>query len=118
MLEREQCSGDACDAMKKNMEKVEMEMVREFGEQLAQLAGKTRLPQDLLLFVHPDLVAWLARFFSRLDFSQFTVPLQPFIVSELATKDLQEWIEIDSAKPDISLLLASSLVHIEAREEH
>ncbi len=116
MLEREQCSGDACVAMKTNMEKVEQEMVREFGEQLAQLAGKTRLPQDLLLFVHPDLVAWLARFFSRLDFSQFTVPLQPFTVSELATKDLQEWIEIDSAKPDISLLLASSLVHIESRD--
>jgi hypothetical protein len=114
MLEREQCAGDACDALRKSMEKVEQDLVRSFGEQLAELAGKSRLAQNLLLFVHPDLVPWLARFFSRLDFAQFTVPLKPFLVSELATKDMQEWIAIDSAKPDISLLLAASLVHIEA----
>lgn len=116
MIEREQCVGDACDALKKNMELMEQEMVREFGEQLAQLAGKTRLPQDLILFVHPDMAAWLARFFSRLDFSQFTVPLRPFAVSELAAKDMSEWIQIENVSPDISLLLAASLVHIEARE--
>ena len=115
MLEREQCSGDACEVLKKNMEKTEQEMVRTFGEQLAGLAGKLRLPQDLLLFVHPDLVPWLARFFSRLDFAQFTVTLQPFVVAELATKDVQDWIQIESSAPDISLLLAASLVHIEAR---
>jgi hypothetical protein len=93
-------------------------MVREFGEQLAGLAGKSRLPQDLLLFVHPDLAPWLSRFFSRLDFSQFTVPLKPFSVVELSSKDMAEWIEIDGASPDISLLLASSLVHIESRGGH
>jgi hypothetical protein len=115
MLEREQCSGDACDTLRKNMEKIEQEMVRTFGEQLAALSAKARLPQELLLFVHPDISPWLMRFFSRLDFAQFTVPLQPFAVSELASKEMQDWIEIDSAQPDISLLLAASLVHIESR---
>lgn len=117
MIEREQCAGDACDTLKKNMEKTEQEMVRTFGEQLAGLAEKTRLPQDLLLFVHPDMVPWLARFFSRLDFSQFTVLLQPFSVAELASKDVQNWIQIESAAPDISLLLAASLVHIETHKK-
>jgi len=116
MLEREQCVGEACDLLKGNMEKLEQDLVREFGEQLAQLSGKARLPQDLLLFVHPDMAPWLARFFSRLDFSQFTIPLQPFAVTELSSKDLQQWIQIDSAAPDISLLLAASLVHIEAHQ--
>jgi len=118
MIDREQCSGDACELLKSNMEKVEQDLVREFGEQLAQLSGKTRLPQELLLFVHPDLAQWLSRFFSRIDFSQFTVPLHPFAVTELSSTDMQQWIHIDSAAPDISLLLASSLVHIEAHESH
>ena len=117
MLEREQCSGDACAALKTNMEKVEQELVREFGEQLAKLSGKIRLPQEMLLFVHPDIAPWLARFFTRLDFAQFTMPLRPFTVSELASKDLQDWIQIDSAAPDVSLLLAASLVHIEAHNQ-
>ena len=117
MLEREQCSGDACVVLKTSMEKVEQEMVREFGEQLAKLSVKARLPQDMLLFVHPDIAPWLSRFFSRLDFSQFTMPLKPFSVSELVPKDMQEWIQIDSAAPDVSLLLATSLVHIEAHDE-
>lgn len=116
MIEREQCTGDACDQLRSNIEKIEQEMVREFGEQLAALAGRSRLPQDAILFVHPDLAPWLSRFFSRLDFAQFTVPLQPFNVTELAAKDMKEWIEIENVSPDISILLAALLVHIEAYE--
>jgi hypothetical protein len=118
MLERDQCIGDVCDLLKQNMEKVEQDMVREFGEQLAQLAGKTRLPQDFVLFVHPDMAPWLSSFFSRIDFAQFTVPLQPFSVSEFASVDMQQWIKVDSATPDISLLLAASLVHIDAHTKN
>ncbi len=118
MLEREQCSGTVCDALRASMEKIEQEMLRTFGEQLAQLAGKTRLPHNLTLFVHPDVAPWLTRFFSRLDFAQFTVPLQPFVVTELTRTDVEDWIQIDSAAPDISLLLASTLVHIEAHHKN
>lgn len=115
MIERDQCSGQGCAQLKSAMEKLETELVREFGEKLAELSAHGKLAQDLLLFVHPDVSPWLARFFSRIDFSQFTLTLQPFAVAELSPKDLQEWVQTESSTADTSLMLSAALVHIEAQ---
>jgi hypothetical protein len=117
MLERNQCSGAACDALKASMEKLETELVREYGEKISQLASHGRLATDLLLFAHPDISPWFARFFAKLDFSQFTIPLQPFTVTELTAKDLQNWIQTESGGADTSFLLSCALVHIESQPE-
>jgi hypothetical protein len=113
MLEREQCSSEACDTLRSNIEKTEQHMIKIYGEQLANLAGKTRLPISLLLSVHPDCASWLNKFFSKLDFAQFTIPLQPFSVIELSAKDFYDTADIKSNTADISTLLAASLVHRE-----
>lgn len=115
MIEKGQCSSEGCQALKASMEKLESELIREFGEKLGALAGTGRLPQDLHLFAHPDIAPWLMRFFSKIDFSQFTVPLQPFTVRELSAKDIQDWVQTESIGADMSLMLSASLVHIETK---
>ena len=117
MLEHEQCSAEECDVLRGAMGVAEQELVRMYGEEFGKLAMKKKLPNDLLLFVHADLVPWLSRVFSRIDFSQFTATSQPFAVHALAIKDLLTWIQSDTGvAPDVSLALAGALVHIEARE--
>lgn len=115
MIEKDQCSGESCAQLKTSMEKLEGELLREFGEKLGTLTGAGRLPQTLHLFAHPDISPWLTRFFSKIDFAQFTVPLQPFTVNEFTGKDMQDWVQTESIGADASILLSASLVHIEMR---
>ncbi len=111
MLEREHCDTEACETLKTSIGRIEPELVRLFGEGMAKLASPQRLPAHLALVAHADMSPWLSRFFSRIDFTQFTQTAQPFIVHELAPKDLADFVVSEhDATPDIGLVVASALV--------
>ncbi len=55
MVEREECSGDACDAINASVARVELDLARVYGEGLTKIASVIRLPTDLILVTHPAL---------------------------------------------------------------
>lgn len=109
------CSGDECDKLNEALGKAEGDMVRIFGEGLASLMGKQRMPNTLVLFAHPDIAPWLARLFSRIDFAQFTIPLQPFVVTVATADMLKSSLHIESDVPaDAGILVDSAFVNMQA----
>ncbi|MEK7133905.1 MAG: hypothetical protein AAB804_02445 [Patescibacteria group bacterium] len=116
MLSSDQCSSAACEATRESLARAEPELVRVFGEALGTCASEQRLPNTLILFVHPDVATWLSRFFSRIDFSQFTKTAQPFQVRIVGTTDLSTWVAPSGGMVlDPGLALGSALVNIEKR---
>lgn len=114
MLERDHCDTDACESLKAAIGKVEPDLVRLFGEATGKLASVKRLPNYAVLSAHADMSAWLTRFFSRIDFTQFTQTAQPFAVHELSSADLSRWASSEnSVLLDTGLALASALVNTE-----
>jgi hypothetical protein len=114
MIESERCESDACKTLLAKIAAIEPELVRVFGEHFGKLAATRPLPNDMLLLAHPDLLWWLARFFARIDFSQFTITSQPFVVHQLSAQDsASAVISAPGTTPDASLSLAAALVHIE-----
>jgi len=116
MLEDDKCEPAACEAIKAAIAHVEPELVRVFGETIGKLAAKRRLPNPLIIAAHADLLPWLSRFFSRIDFTQFTVTMQPFIPKAIGQEYVTDLIDVPSSlSVDLGLLLAASLVNIEQR---
>ncbi len=114
MLAREQCSDPACDAIRVSMVSAEPELVKMFGEAISKCVSNRRLPNTLLLIAHPDLATWLSRFFTRIDFAQFTLTTQPFEVRNILAKDFSKIIAPgDVVGLDPSLALSCALVNIE-----
>ncbi|MDZ4227053.1 MAG: hypothetical protein U1D26_01090, partial [Patescibacteria group bacterium] len=86
-----------------------------FGECMAKCAETRRLPDRMVLFAHPDMAQWLARFFARIDFTQFTRTTKPFEVKTLESADLARCVEpVAGISPDIGITIAGTLVNIEA----
>lgn len=116
MLEQDQCSGAQCETVSQALAGAEPELVRVFGEAFATLSASRRLPNPLLLVAHPDLAPWLSRFFSRIDFGQFTITAQPFAAQTLAPQNLGHWVMPDTGVlADAHSTLSCALVHIEER---
>jgi hypothetical protein len=114
MLSREQCSDPACETLQASMARVEPELVRIFGEAMGKCAALNRLPDTIVLIAHPDVVSWLSKFFSRIDFAQFTLTTQPFAVEALDTTGLTGLLQPPAAIAlDSGLALASRFVTIE-----
>lgn len=114
LIARGECHDAACDAQSAAMAKVEPELVRVFGEVIAKLVSRRRLPNNLILATHDDLAPWLTALFSRIDFAQFTTTTQPFIVRTLKPADLTHQVLQDSnVHADSALLTAAALVHME-----
>ncbi len=114
LIARGECHDPACEAVETAMAKAEPEMVRAFGEVIAKLVVRQRLPNHLILATHDDLTAWLSSFFSRIDFAQFTMTTQPFTVSPLKPVDFAHWALPSTSVPaDTGMLIASALVNIE-----
>ncbi|HEY4514359.1 MAG TPA: hypothetical protein VJH69_03505 [Candidatus Paceibacterota bacterium] len=88
MLMRDACSGPACDELRTSLSKAEPELARIFGETFSKLSAMRRLPNDLVLIVEPDLAPWLLKFFSRIDFCQFTSTTQPFAPTAVGQNDI------------------------------
>jgi hypothetical protein len=107
------CSGEACDHLNEALSKVEPELVRVFGEAVGGVMGKRRLPDTLILFAHPDMLTWLAHVFSRIDFSQFTIPMHPFAVKILTPEQVRSMTTVEpKVSADTSLVVASAFVNM------
>lgn len=113
MVSRDACSSDTCDALKQAMAAAEPELVRVFGESIAKIATKNRVPNDVLLVTHPDLESWLAEFLTRIDFAQFTVTSLPLTVHTAAKLDISKWVA--GAQNSDATTVGAALVNIECR---
>ena len=81
MIARQECDPATCNTVEDGLAKMEPDLVRAFGEFFASMGTPRRLPNMLIVFAHDDLLPWLSRFFSRIDFAQFTATAQPFEVA-------------------------------------
>lgn len=116
MLSRDQCSSSACEAISNSIARAEPELVRMFGEAMGKCASSRRLPNTFVLMVHPDMAPWLSKFFSRIDFAQFTLTTQPFTVETLGAQVLSQWVQPKNGMVlDSGLALAAGLVNIEVQ---
>src|SRR3989338_8313629 len=112
MLARDHCEDSSCEELKVNMAHTEQELVRIFGEAFSALAESRKLPRALVLVAESSMTEWLSLFFSRIDFTQFTLTTQPFSVEILTHEDLQHFVASNdpNGSQDIGLLVASSLI--------
>ncbi len=113
MLSRDSCEGGACDAIQKSMAIAEPELAKIFGESLSGLASERRLANTLVLSTNPDMVDWMKQFFSRLDFTQFTMTTLPFSVSPFGTEASHV---ISDASVHSQIVFAASLVNSERQD--
>lgn len=114
LIARGECHDPACEAVAVAMAKAEPELVRAFGEVIAKLVARQRLPNHLILATHDDLIPWLSSLFSRIDFAQFTTTTQPFTVVALRPVDFARWALPDTGvRVDTGILIAAALVNIE-----
>lgn len=112
MLARDSCESTACEALRKSLAVAEPELVRAFGEAMGSMAAVRRLPTELVLVTHPDMREWLSAFFSRIDFTQFTLTALPYTVRAFGPQDLAA--SADGFDPtDLSLAIACALVNNE-----
>lgn len=112
MVARDACGDQACTTLATALSGAEPEFVQSFGEAFTAIAGEGRLPSTLLLFAHPDLAPWLAHFFARLDFSQFTAAAQPFVVRIIGPEHVGRRVQSSGdAAADIGILADVTLVN-------
>ena len=118
MLARDQCETEACRATGAAIARAEPELARIFGEAMGRIAATERLPNTLVLAAQEDLAPWLAQFFSRIDFTQFTVTTQPFETMMVTHKEITDMITAPPGiTPDAGLSVAGALVNIESRND-
>lgn len=112
-----ECHDPACATLSAAMMKSEPALVPAFGDVIAKLVSRQRLPNQLILATHEGLMPWLSAFFSRIDFAQFTTTTQPFTVSTLKPVDLAHWALPDEmVRADTGVLLAAALVNIREQQ--
>lgn len=110
MVAGESCTDEACVALAQSLSAVEPELLKSYGEVLTKLAEKRRLPNSLVLFAPRDVALWLAHFFSRLDFSQFTTTMRPFSVEIFDSIQLPNVVQFDPGiERDNALALGAAL---------
>jgi len=117
MLATDTCATDACKSLKDALARLEPELAKTFGEVFAKLSTERRLPNTVLLSAPAELSSWMAGFFSRIDFSQFTATLQPFTVELLTAEHISEGVEWVGIQPDTGLGIAAAYVNILAAIE-
>ncbi len=101
MMARDECSQATCVAAETALVKIEPELAHIFGEQFTKEGAQRHLPNTVFLVAEPDMLPWLIRFFSRIDFTQFTTTSQPFDVTSLV-----ESVDIEGASASgVDLLL-------------
>lgn len=113
MVSRGTCSTPECEKLNAALALAEPDIVRVFGDALGHLIIKRRLPNELVLIAEPALADWLSVFFSRIDFSQFTVTTRQFAPVALTPESLRETVSGPGTGVDAGLLLAASFVNRE-----
>lgn len=114
MLGRGAAASEASTNIQASLATIEPDLVRSFGETMALIASPLRLPGTLVLATHPDMSDWLSGFFSRIDFTQFTLTAMPFSVVQLDAPSFSQLVA-HGEQSDVSILIAASLVNIETR---
>lgn len=112
MLANDSCSTDACKALKDSLARIEPDLAKEFGESFAKLASKRRLPNTAMLSAPAEIAPWIAGFFSRIDFAQFTTTMQPLATELLTAEHLADAVTWEGRSPDTSLGVAAGYVNI------
>lgn len=114
MLEKEQSDTGVADELRDAIAKAEPELVHLFGEALAKLSVARKLPDEMIIVAPAAISPWLSRFFSRIDFTQFTATTKPFVVKTFPVGELAGLSRGAPAAPeDPSLSIASCLVNTE-----
>ncbi|HUO50768.1 MAG TPA: hypothetical protein VMU25_04370 [Candidatus Paceibacterota bacterium] len=116
MLEKDRCDSDTCDQIKDAIARAEPDLAHTFGEKLALLSAKRRVPEQLVLIAPERIAGWLSQFFTRIDFTQFTVTTEPFIVSTLSLANFAALPQGEARlADDPNLMVACALVNTEYR---
>lgn len=105
---RDACTDTACTDIENALAQAEPELAKAFGAGFASMAETRRLPDTLILLAHPDVSSWLASFFARIDFAQFTVTTRPFTVDTSATNALQRDVAWEAGVPPESALVEAA----------
>ncbi len=109
------CDTPSCDKLNSSIALAEPDIVRVFGDALGRIAGKLRLPNELLLITEPELSEWFSVLFSRIDFSQFTVTTKEFSPAALAPDKLRAFVSCPRNMIDPGLALAAISVNAEKK---
>lgn len=118
MLAEDRCESEACKATSAAIARAEPDLARIFGEAMGRIAATERLPNALILAVQEDMAPWLSQFFSRIDFTQFTVTTQPFEAAMITHKEIADMVTFSvGVTPDPGLSIAGALVNIESRHD-
>lgn len=112
LIGKDACSQEACAAFKERLAKFEPEFVRMIGEGLVELSGVRKLPLRLILYADPRVAGWLSNIFSRIDFEQFTVTAQPYVV-QLFTPPTTLVAEANGVNSNSSVRIAAILALLE-----
>lgn len=112
MLGRDACEGTACETMQASIVQAEPELARIIGEALGSMAAVRRVPNQLIVLADGDLLPWLTRFLTRIDFAQFTTTMLPFTVRTPEPLDLAAYVVPDHIV-DTSSAFGAALVNIE-----
>ena len=112
MLEKDQCESDACEELENAIAKAEPELAQRFGEVFVKLSVARRLPETLVIIAPTHASTWLSRFFSRIDFTQFTATARPF--SPILLSGTLEAPEDPRISGDPGFILARALVNRES----
>ena len=115
MLGNDTCSGPACEEIKTKLAQIEPELVKQFGDMFAQLSLARRLPALWILSEDGELSGWLQHFFSRIDFSQFTVTGNPPQVILLAKELLFSGIQWETTEKIGSIAVLATFLRGEAQ---
>jgi len=92
MLMKGECSTDECRSLEASMDAVGSQFTQEFGNIFSEISKSKKLPNTLVMHCHPDLSNWFTKFFTRLDFAQFTETTRPFLVGEISLKSIAEYV--------------------------
>ena len=110
-------ANQANEQIRTMISQAEPDFIKMFGERFSALATQGRLPNKLMLVVHPELASMLSRFLSKIDFAQFTITNQPFSVLPIDAKHLSRYVVPgNGVTPDPSLSIAAAFVNIEENE--
>lgn len=114
MIARDECSQGACVTIQEGFAKIEPDLVQAFGEFFAKMSSSLRIPNTMVLIAQPDVAPWLSRFFSRIDFTQFTLTAQPFEIIPLWQQNAPS-VAQSASDIDIDLSLALALINKESQ---
>lgn len=118
MVMKDTCTTSACEEINSAIATAEPQMVKVFGQSLAMIAARHRLPNALTLIVRPEFASWLDRLFTRIDFAQFTITTQPFEVQILTTGHLNAFAAPETGVSlDTGSAIAAAFVNIELLRE-